>query len=96
MFLARFSIFKSKKPKPFSYIPRYYDEEEDIKKGTQTPEERIRQAYGTISSPNIKTYRERMEERRLLASYDSSAARRRIIFLIALLASVIFLFFWLG
>ncbi|MCG9910298.1 MAG: hypothetical protein MH137_03275 [Flavobacteriales bacterium] len=96
MFLARFSIFKSKKPKPFSYIPRYYNEEEEIEKGMQTPEERIRQAYGTISSPEIKTYKERMEERRLLASYDGSAARRKIIFLIALLASIAFLFFWLG
>jgi hypothetical protein len=94
MLFSRLSIFKQKQPKSFTYTPRYYNEEEEIVKGGSA-EDRIREAFGSREKIEKKTYREKMDERRLMGSYDTHAARKKTIYLLALLAVIAVLWFWL-
>jgi hypothetical protein len=95
MLFSRFSIFKQKQPKSFTYTPRYYDEEEKSQQDI-SPELRIRQAFGSLERAEKKTYREKMDERRLMGSYDTHAARKKTIYLLTLLAVIAVLWFWLN
>ncbi len=95
MLFSRLSIFKQRQPKSFSYVPRYYNEEQD-KTQNGTAESRIRQAFGSMERQDLKTYRDRMDERRLMGSYDTHAARKKTISLITLLIIIAVLFFWLS
>jgi hypothetical protein len=95
MLFSRLSIFKQKQPKSFTYTPRYYNEEEELQQGS-TSEARIRQAFGSIERAEKRTYREKMDERRLMGSYDTHAARKKTIYLLALLAVIAVLWFWLN
>lgn len=95
MLFSKLSLFKQRQPRSFSYIPRYHNEEQD-KSQYGTSESRIRQAFGSMERPELKTFRDRMEERRLMGSYDTHAARRKTITLITLLIIITLLFFWIS
>lgn len=96
MLFSKFSIFKSRQPKQFTYVPRYYNEEAEMDQNAQDAGSRIRQAYGSMERKEPKKLRDRMEERRLLGSYDGEKARKKTISLLALLAIIVFLYFWMG
>lgn len=91
MFLLRFSPFKQRKPRDFSYKPFYYKEDDDSAGKGTSPGDRIREAY---AGAHTRGLRDKMEDRRHFGGgYDTAAGARKLIFLLALLGILALIYF---
>lgn len=72
----RLTFLQQRTPRSFQYRPRYYREPEETSVDKVTPAERIRGAFR--SQNERSSFRERLENRRLMPYLDNSRAHMKL------------------